>query len=585
MSSAGTEDGVPAGAPDPADDEVQAASPIVPPAAFFALERGTATLAGTLVARVGQRWRLVATTALPAGADEGALRALLVDRVAAADPALGRIVGPDEAAIEALPVLAAEGSPTPGIAIVAATERTRVRAAAAAVAAGWRVVAGGSAERTDPLALTAAGTRPDVCAILAAIGDPPDGEERDLASELATVAGAIASRRPDLPVLLAGPLPAADARSVARNVEVRELPAPGGGTPAGEALRVALLAERTGPLGTRRALVAAAASLCRVLDLRIELLEIGLSGGLRVVVEPAAGPETPDVPGLSDDADAAASTPGAPRPPAPRAVRIRAMEVPAAALCAIDDAAALDRLDTWSTLALDRARLRDRIAELALAPWADLDGDGALLRAAALRAATERLLAASDPVLGHATPDLVVGVGGAWSAMPGPAAAHVLADVMRRPGVVQLAIDHARLLAPLGTIEDDEERDAVMADLVDDLLLPLGTVIMPRGLRANRPAGQLVLESDGGRSEVDLVAGGIALVDLPPGARGEVEITFRGTPDLGTRGRRFAMTVRGGLGGLLVDLRDVPLRLPERPDRRRELLATWERALWPDRDG
>ena len=25
-------------------------------------------------------------------------------------------------------------------------------------------------------------------------------------------------------------------------------------------------------------------------------------------------------------------------------------------------------------------------------------------------------------------------------------------------------------------------------------------------------------------------------------------------------------------------------RLPERPDRRRELLGTWERALWPERD-
>ena len=39
-----------------------------------------------------------------------------------------------------------------------------------------------------------------------------------------------------------------------------------------------------------------------------------------------------------------------------------------------------------------------------------------------------------------------------------------------------------------------------------------------------------------------------------------------------------------GLAGLLLDLRDIPLRLPERPDRRRELLGTWERALWPEHD-
>jgi hypothetical protein len=49
---------------------------------------------------------------------------------------------------------------------------------------------------------------------------------------------------------------------------------------------------------------------------------------------------------------------------------------------------------------------------------------------------------------------------------------------------------------------------------------------------------------------------------------------------LGTRGRRFAIEVGGGLGGLLVDLRDVPLRLPDRPDRRRELLGAWQRAMW-----
>jgi len=160
----------------------------------------------------------------------------------------------------------------------------------------------------------------------------------------------------------------------------------------------------------------------------------------------------------------------------------------------------------------------------------------------------------------------------------------VLADTLRRPGAVQLATDHARLLAPLGTIEDDGERDAVLADLLDDLLLPLGTVITPKGLRANRPAGRLVLQSDSGRNEVDLVAGGIALVDLPPGSQGEVELTFRGNVELGPKGRRFAIAVSGGLAGLLIDLRDIPLRLPERPDRRREVLSTWERALWPERD-
>ena len=266
------------------------------------------------------------------------------------------------------------------------------------------------------------------------------------------------------------------------------------------------------------------------------------------------------------------------------AATVHLVEVPDAALFRMDHPGSIDRVDHWFTQGLDRARLRDRLAELAIAPWSDIDGDGALLRGAALRAAVERLLAATDPVLGVGGVDLVIGAGGAWSAVPAPAAAHVVADVVRRPGAVQAAIDHARLLGPLGTIADDAERDAVLADLVDDLLLPLGTIVMPRGLRPNHAAGHLYLDAGGARTEVELVAGGLTLVDLPPGVTGTAELAFRGTPELGPRGRRFRVAVSGGLAGLLLDLRDIPLRLPERADRRRELLGTWERALWPEHD-
>ena len=250
----------------------------------------------------------------------------------------------------------------------------------------------------------------------------------------------------------------------------------------------------------------------------------------------------------------------------------------------MDRAGAIDRIDHWFTQGVDRARLRDRLSELAIAPWSDLDGDGALLRAAALRGALERLLSSTDAELGSAGVDLLVGAGGAWSAVPGPAATHIVADVVRRPGTVQVAIDHARLLGPIGTIEDDAERDAVVADLAPDLLLPVGTIVTPRGLRPNRPAGQLFLETAGGRSEIDLVAGGLTLVDLPPGLAARPSWRSAERRSWVPRGRHFRVAVSGGLAGLLLDLRDIPLRLPERPDRRRELLGTWERALWPERD-
>jgi len=533
--------------------------------AFFTLDHGTATLAGALVGRVDRRWRLLAATALPAGSNPDALVGLLVDRLRLADPACAEALGsgfgsgPEPPA--AWPRLVASSVPATTLAVIAATERTRARLEEAAAGAGWNIVAG-SAERTDPLALTRLATRPGVVALLVGVADPPDADERDLAAELAVAVAGIAVRRPGMRVFLAGPVPEAPLIEAWRAPVIVRLPAPAGASRdlAASTLRAALAAARGGPDDSRRALAASAGSLARVLGLRVEILEIGVSGAARVLASPFP----------ADDGGIAAT--------------VQIIEVPDAALFRMDRPESIDRVDHWFTQGLDRARLRDRLAELAIAPWSDLDADGALLRAAALRGAVERLLAATDPVLGDGGVDLVIGAGGAWSAVPGPAAAHIVADVVRRPGAVQVAIDHARLLGPIGTIADDAERDALLADLGGDLLLSLGTIVTPRGLRPNRAAGRLVLAAGGARSEVELVAGGLTLVDLPPGASGTAELAFRGTADLGPRGRRFQIAVSGGLAGLLLDLRDIPLRLPERPDRRRELLGTWERALWPERD-
>jgi hypothetical protein len=104
--------------------------------------------------------------------------------------------------------------------------------------------------------------------------------------------------------------------------------------------------------------------------------------------------------------------------------------------------------------------------------------------------------------------------------------------------------------------------------------------VVPAGLRPGRSAGRLVVHASGGSTELDLVPGGLELVDLPPGESAVAELQFRDQVALGTRGRRFALELAGGLGGLLVDLRDVPLRLPDRLERRRELLGAWQQSLW-----
>jgi hypothetical protein len=550
------------------------------PGTFLAVDRGSATCAVALVGRVGRRWRLLAATAVPAGADATALGELLAGRVRAADPALAEEIGlrepepgPDPAPgadaageagaadpatgspneLPALVRLEATSPPPPLAAVLAATEATRARLEADAGAAGWRTV-GASAEHLDPLAVTRLATRGDVATLIVGTGDPPSGGERDILGELIALAAAVAERRPGTPVVLVGAA-AAHAPAFPLRTEIVPVARPRGDA-AGD-LRAILAARRAGPGDARQALVVATAALAELLDLRVELLEIGMGGGLRARAGPGGRPGEPAV--------------------------VAAAEAPVAALGLVADEAGLDRVEGWTTLAIDRARLRDRLAELRLAPWVDAGGDGALLRATALRAAVGQLVAATDDELGGPPPDLVVLAGGAWASIPGPAALLVAADALRRPGTVQVAADPARLLAPLGTIDDPAERARLLRDLLPDAVVPLGTLVIARGARG-RPAGHLRLVGPGEPVDLDLAAGSLALVDLPPGQEGSVELSFRSAVDLGVRGRRFAVRATGGLAGLVVDLRDAPLRLPERAEDRRAALARWERALWPDRD-
>jgi hypothetical protein len=94
-----------------------------------------------------------------------------------------------------------------------------------------------------------------------------------------------------------------------------------------------------------------------------------------------------------------------------------------------------------------------------------------------------------------------------------------------------------------------------------------------------------VVHSESGDTEFDLVPGALELVDLAPGQTAIADFRFRDSVRLGGKGRQFEVEVAGGLGGLLVDLRDVPMRLPDRHERRRELLEAWQSSLWTGHEG
>jgi hypothetical protein len=529
------------------------------PRAFFAVDEGAASTSAAIVARLGGRWRLLAAVSFPAAIETVTILALLAERLGAADPDLAAAVGAGDA-VERWTRLVVRARPAGRIAVVAGAERAVGPFAAAATLSGWRV-SSASSERMDPLAMTGFLLDPRLDVLLVGAGEPPGADERPTLDDLAALVMAVVRRRPEVTVVLGGSM--ADRAGAFDELGDRAGalalgPAPVD-PPSETALRAILDELRAPADDARRAIVRSLGSLADALDRRIEVLEVGVAGGLRAHALPGTGGD----PGV-----------------------VRAAIVASAGLTGEDrEDVAVDDLMAWTTIALDRHRLRDRLRELRTAPWGDCSGDGAHLRLAAARAALSRLVELTPDLGALPSPDLLVAAGGAWAVAPGPAIALALADVVRRPGATHLAYDHARLLGPLGAIEDAAERRAIVGDLADELLAPLGSVVMPQGLHPGRPAGRLVVRTESGTTEVELVAGGLELVDLPPGETASAELHFRDTVRLGTRGRTFAVDVAGGLGGLLVDLRDVPMRLPERHDRRRELLAAWQGALWGGGEG
>jgi hypothetical protein len=531
-----------------------------PSLAFAAIDIGTATVAVSLVGRLTGRWHVLGSASAPVTVGPDALIDRLVAGVIRHDPELARALDLEASARELPRVVSQTGAP-PVLAVIAASERALAPLRAAATEAGWRVraLALGSADLVAVTRLLADGS---VDAVLAGAGEPPGSDERSLLPELGIIVAAAAERRPDLVVILAGGLADPGGRYEAllapqRPGETILAPAATAGSPPGETLR-ALLFALAGPAHDgRRAVARACGTLSTVLERRVELVEVGASAGTRITAEPLPGMER---------------------------ATIRSAVVTDAALVPASGEAVVDAVARWLTVPLDRLRLGDRLQELVIDPWAEPAGDGALLRLAMARSALERLVQATPSFSGTPVPDLLVATGGVWSVAPGPAIALALIDALRRPGATGLGFDHARLLGPLGMIEDEAERRTLIADLRDELLTPLGSVVMPAGVRAGPSAGKLTVHAGKDRTELELVPGGLELVDLPPGDRAIVELRFRHTVDLGSRGRHFAVEVGGGLGGLLVDLRDVPLRLPDRPERRRDLLAAWQAALWTGMD-
>lgn len=537
------------------------------PRALAVIDAGAATTAVSILGRPRDRWRLLGAFAAPTGISEDELLGILGARIRIGDPELSDTIGLGAGGLEDVPRLVSRSAQPRTLAVLGASRRSVALLEAAVARTPWRVEAA-STETHDPREMTELALRADVSALLLAAGDPPGPDERSALDDLASLVAAAARRRPELQVILGGTIRTRRAWMEGLGADppgnperIVDAPPIGARKARDEGLRMALDGLFGGALDGRRALRASAASLADLLDRRIEILEVGHDGGTRVMASPGAAGDDPT-------STAVITARGALVPPDP-------------------DEVLVDQVLAWTTGSLDRHRMGDRLRDLRATPWSDAVGDGARLRLAAARAALLRIAGVTSDLSALPAPDLTIVAGGCFATAPAAAVALAVTDTIRRPGATQLAMDPARLLGPIGTIEDPGERRALLADVAGDLLVPLGSVVLAAGVgtrRDNRAVGRLTLDHDGTLSRHDLAAGELAFIDLPPGARAQATFEFRAPARFGRRTRRGHAAVTGGLAGLIVDLRDVPLRLPDRRDRRRALLAGWSALAWPGDD-
>jgi hypothetical protein len=146
---------------------------------------------------------------------------------------------------------------------------------------------------------------------------------------------------------------------------------------------------------------------------------------------------------------------------------------------------------------------------------------------------------------------------------------------------VAMLHDHARVLSPLGALPVEADRQRLLADLMDDCLVPLGSALLTGRLGDRGKGGGLMsISTPLGEDQLRLEPDDLRLVDLPPGIVARLDIDPTDGPILGVAGQRFTLEVSGGLGGLLVDTREIPLSLPASGEQRRSRLEAWEAPAW-----
>jgi hypothetical protein len=529
--------------------------------AFFTLDRGTVSTTATLIAPVDGRYRMVAAAAARAGVDPETVLEDLAWRVARTDASVaGSMEGwRDWSRLEVFTGRA------PRAVLMAASAEAGALLERAFVGAGWIVVGRFYGPDPDIVGLGEACLQPATDAVVMGGLTGAAEDEQTAAQRLWPRAASLARFRDDLAVIACGPF--VDRPEGIPDGRLFSLPAPEAvSVGATSTLRSAALqvgrhladAGASPGIDARTALRATVASLASVLGATVDGVEIGVTAGSRTLAAPGA-----------EQAHAVIAAAGA--------LRAELLE----------DEHAGEAVLRWSTLGGDPAARLDRLRDIVIDPWIADGPDCAHLRLAALRAALDRLESVwrgSESERGDgAGAGVMVLSGGAFAGLPPAAAALAVVDGVRRAGAVSLLHDHAGVLAPLGALPVESDRQRLLSDLMGDALLPLGSAIVtgtiPQRKKGKAPAA-LSIASILGDQRLSLDPGQLQLVDLPPGVTAHLGIDPGEGAILGSEGGPITMEVSGGLGGLFVDTRPIPLDLPAGGEARRAALDAWEAPTW-----
>ena len=154
--------------------------------------------------------------------------------------------------------------------------------------------------------------------------------------------------------------------------------------------------------------------------------------------------------------------------------------------------------------------------------------------------------------------DLIIGSGGVLCNAPDRGqAALMLLDAFQPVGVTQLMVDSVFMLPHLGAFTHLDEAASLYA-LENDCLIPLGTALVPQGQPLLNASLSLTGQTASGKKiSATVQAGDLVSIELLEQDTAEITVSVTGGF---TWPGQHKLTIRGGLCGIIIDLRGRPLK-------------------------